>query len=494
MAKDNTLIHRAQIGDEGAFADLMREYYPLVYAIVIRIVGNSHDAEEVVQDAFFNAYRGLTQLKDATKFKSWLAEIAQNCARNWLRKQRDDTVSIDEVSEQMLQTQDSPDERLTRLEQRELIRRTIEMLPQKDREIARAFYLEGASYDELTSTHGLSYNAIASRLSRAKRPLSKRLQYLLTGIFVSPAMTLKKFYSGGLTAMKVGTVPKITVGAIALIALIFIGFVGVRQMNVPIVEERVYLSPWEDGTPRPRNNSEGLAAQTDSTQDTGLRDNQSQNSAAEMEPIDNFLGQFQETDTAQFTTDAEFEIDADQDLFTDISTLLDDEGRSAEDVMNIYIEAYKNADFDPLFPFVTGAAKEGVERILRVLSGGLSEEFVNNIADNMNNIADNMPEGMSEEMVDKGIQMMLETMQDPEMIARVRGVFSQMYGQVEVVSSEYVGDEFHFRLRIPMPEMPEMPRVPGLELPEMPALPESIESLVKMRRVDGAWQIYDTAQ
>ena len=202
MAKDNTLVHRAQIGDEGAFADLMREYYPLVYAIVIRIVGNSHDAEEVVQDAFFNAYRGLTQLKDATKFKSWLAEIAQNCARNWLRKQRDDTVSIDEVSEQMLQTQDSPDERLTRLEQRELIRRTIETLPQKDREIARAFYLEGASYDELTSTHGLSYNAIASRLSRAKRQLSKRLQYLLTGIFVSPAMTLKKLYSGGLTVMK----------------------------------------------------------------------------------------------------------------------------------------------------------------------------------------------------------------------------------------------------------------------------------------------------
>ena len=89
----------------------------------------------------------------------------------------------------------------------------METLPQKDREIAHAFYLEGASYDELTSTHGLSYNAIAFRLSRAKRQLSKRLQYLLTGIFVSPAMTLKKIYSGGLTAMKVGTVPKITIGA-----------------------------------------------------------------------------------------------------------------------------------------------------------------------------------------------------------------------------------------------------------------------------------------
>ena len=260
MTKDNTLVHRAQAGDEGAFADLMREHYSFVYAIVIRMVKNSHDAEEVVQDAFLNAYRGLTQLENPAKFKSWLGEIAQNCGRNWLRKQRGDTVSIDEVSEQMLQTEDSSDERLIRQEQRELIRRTMETLPQKDREIAQAFYLDGASYDELTSAHGLSYNAIAFRLSRAKRQLTKRLQYLLTGIFVSPAMTLKKFYSGGLTAMKIGTVPKITVGVAALVALIFIGFVGVRQMTAPTVEERVYLSPWEDGTERPQNNSEGLAA------------------------------------------------------------------------------------------------------------------------------------------------------------------------------------------------------------------------------------------
>ena len=489
MAKDNTFIRRAQVGDEGAFADLMREHYPFVYAIVIRLVKNSHDAEEVVQDTFLNAYRGLTQLEDTTKFKSWLGEIAQNCGRNWLRKQRGDTVSIDEVSEQMLQTADSFDERLIQQEQRELIRRTMETLPQKDREIAHAYYLEGASYDELTSVHGLSYNAIAFRLSRAKRQLTKRLQYLLTGIFVSPAMTLKKMYSGGLTAMKVGTVPKVTVGVAALVALIFLGFVGVRQMNAPTVEERVYLSPWEDGTERPQNSSEGLAAQTDSTQNTENRDNQSQISTEGLE-LDDFSGQSEETDTAQFTTEGEFESEMDQSFFADISVLLDDEGRSAEEVMAAYVEAHKNADFEVLLPLVTEAARERVDRILPVFSGELSEELVNKVVGNMADIADNMPEGMSEDMVDRGIQMMLETMQDPEIMARAREMFSQMYGQVEVVSGEYVGDEFHFQTRIPMPELPEMPQVPGLELPEIPELPESMDSLVKMRKVNGVWQIY----
>ena len=359
MAKENTLICRAQSGEEEAFADLMRSYHAFVYTIVIGFVDNSHDAEEVVQDAFLNAYQGLSQLEDTTKFKSWLAEITRNRARNWLRKQHGDTVPLDEVSEEMLQTADSPDERLTRQEQRELIRRTMETLPQKDRDIARAFYLEGASYDELTGTHGLSYNAIASRLSRAKRQLSKRLQYLLTGIFVSPGLTLKKLYTGGLTVMKVGTVPKITVGAAALIAVIFIGF---RQMNSPTVEERVYLSPWEEGAVRPQGSPEGLAAQTDSTQDTESGDTQPQiasaTSSEQRQLIDDLFTEPEETDGAQFATGVEFEPDADQSLITDTSTLLDDMGQSAEEVMYTFMESWRNADFEAMLPLLTETLKK----------------------------------------------------------------------------------------------------------------------------------------
>ena len=463
MADDNTLICRAQSGDEGAFVDLIRVYYPFVYAIVIRIVNNPHDAEEVVQDTFLNAYRGLAQYQEMAKFKNWLGEIARNRARSWLRKQRIDTVSIDEVSEQILQIEDSSDERLIRQEQRELIRRAMETLSEKDREIARAYYLDGASYDELISTHGLSYNAIAFRLSRAKRQLSKRLQYLLTGIFVSPAMTLKKIYSGGLTVMKVGTVPKITVGIAALIALIFIGFVGVRQMNAPIVEERVYLSPWEDGTERPRNNTEGLAAQTDSTQDTGLRDNQAQITAAEMEPNDDFLGQFQETDTAQFTTDTEFEIDVDQDLFADISTLLDDEGQSAEDVMNAYLKALRSLDVEVIRSLMTGTAKEEFESaMLPLLNGELPQDLVDMYYD-----------VMPADIIDEMLPMLREMMQP---------MLKQMFGSVEVVSSEHVGDELHFRIRI---SAPERPGASGFEMPKIP------DSLHKIRKENGLWRIYD---
>ena len=486
MAKENTLIYRAQTGDEGAFTDLMRSYHAFVYAIVIGVVDNSHDAEEVVQDAFLNAYQGLRQLEDTTKFKSWLAEITRNCARQWLRKQRGATVPIDEVSEEILQTEDSPDEQLVRREQRELIRRTMETLPQKDRDIARAFYLEGASYDELTSAHGLSYNAIALRLFRIKRQLSKRLQYLLTGIFVSPGLTLKKIYSGGLTVMKIGTVPKITIGAAALIAVIFIGFIGVRQMNSPTVEERVYLSPWEDGTARPQSNPEGLARQTNSTQDAENGDTQLQTAALEsaggIESIDDFLGQSEETDTAPFATEVEFEpeAEAEQSVPANTSTLLDDEGRSAEDVMYAFVEAWRNSDFETMRSLLMADMRPSLPDDDSEISIETREV--------RHESSDDIPDEVHEAMVEEEMRQ-LEPLLEPLMVE----LFREMQSQSSVVSSEYVGDEFHFLLRMPAPKIPKIPDSgeQGVEISVSVTPPP--DSLIKMRKEEGVWRVYEGA-
>ncbi len=466
MANENTLIHRAQTGDGGAFAELMRTYHAYVCAIVVGIVKNPHDAEEVVQDTFLSAYRGLAQLEDSAKFKSWLAEIARNRARNWLRKQRGDTISIDEVGEHLLQTEDSPDERLIRLEQRDLIRRIMETLPQKDRDIARAFYLEGASYNELTSTHGLSDKAISFRLSRARQRLSKRLQYLLTGIFVSPGLTLKKLYSGGLTVMKVGTASKTTVGAAALIALIFIGYIGIREMNAPTVEERVYLSPWEDGALRPQNSYEDLVAQIDSTQDTESRDTQpyiaSAESAEDMELIDDLFVELDETDMAQFATETEFDPDAEEGLTTDTSTLLESTSQSAEDVMYAYVEAFRDSDFEAM-------SSVGTEEYMRSNHGYYGD-------------GSEISVDVSNDAPDDVVEIIHQF--KPVLGESIRETISQ----AEVVSSEYVGDEFHFRLRTPAPEMPNISSDHSTSI-----FISSGYQLVKMRKENSAWRVYDKA-
>ncbi len=287
MADDKTLIFRARAGDEQAFSDLVGRYHAFVYGVVIGIIKNVNDAEEIVQDVFLNTYRGLPQLEDTTKFKGWLAEIARNCARDQMRKQRVDTVSIDEVSEHVLQTSDSLDARLIRDEQRALIRSAMESLSEKDKEIAQAYYLDGESYDELIRTHGLSYKAISFRLSRAKRKLSIRLQYILTGVFISPATTFKQFCTGGLTIMKIGTIPKITVSAAAIIGL---GVVGTHQFILSKEDE----SPSVEIVTSTPNHSIDSIPRTDSTPKVLVSTrnaNSQQISAEEMEQIERFFSQ-----------------------------------------------------------------------------------------------------------------------------------------------------------------------------------------------------------
>ena len=445
MVKEYVHISRAQAGDEEAFAELMRAYYAYVYTIVIKIVNNPHDAEEVVQDSFFNAYRGLPQLEDRRKFKGWLAKIARNRAHNWRREQKVDTVSIDEVSEHTLQNPDSPEEQLIRREQRELIRRAMGTLSEKDREIAHAYYLDGASYDELIQAHGLSYKAIAVRLSRVKQKLAKRLRHLLTAIFLPPATTLKQIYSGGLTVMKVGTAPKITVGIIGIVALIFIGFIGSRQL----LSSKDNVSRSVKAVGQTSDTTAESVVQTDATgqnaSTTPSPEAERPISEEERQQIERFFSQFEqleetdkqsEADTPQPPTESESEIEPPS---TDTDVPSSTTEQTAEDVMNAFVEAYKNFDIEAMLPLTTGAMKEEL---------------------------DNAREDMAQSSQDLEIQAVM-----------------QLISQVEIAGSEYVGEEFHFRLRIPTPEIPGPP--------EMPELPDSVELVVKMQKVDGAWRIYD---
>ena len=160
-----------------------------------------------------------------------------------------------------------------------------------------------------------------------------------------------------------------------------------------------------------------------------------------------------------------------------------DTNASAEEVMNAYVEAYRNLDLEAMLSYVTGTAREVVKSFMGVFSGELPDELV-----------DIYKSGLSEELVDFMIQIMKDMAQNP--------VIQLIYSQVEIVSSEFIGDEFHFQLRIPMPiiEMPDISEIPelqgmkmpeGIELSEMPKHLEMPDTTLKMRKEDGVWRIYE---
>ena len=284
--------------------------------------------------------------------------------------------------------------------------------------------------------------------------------------------------------MKVGTVPKITAGAAALVALIFIGYIGIRQMNASPVEERVYLSPWEDGSARPQNSPEGVAAQTNSTQDTENKGTQPQiasaASADEGQLIDDLFVELDETDSSQFATEVDFDPDAEESLTTDISTLADDTGQSPEDVMYTFMERWRNADFEAILPLLTETLRKKEE------SGDLYEE-------SDRTITDEDVERFEEIAASEGLTIDTTTIETivVEGEAGEHSGFEQMletFSQADIANSKYVGDEFHFQLSMPAMGLPEMPSDMEIETETPIPVPDY---LVKMRKVDGLWRIYE---
>ena len=485
MPTDAKLVQAARSSDEKAFETLVEKYRPRIYAAISGFIKNTQDRENIAQETFINAYRNLHQLSKPDRFSYWLITIAQNQCRDWKRKNRVHTIPIDEVDENLLNSDDSPERKSSQAEQRQIIAQAIQSLPETERQIAQAHYLEGASHHELVDRHGISYQAVCVRLSRAKRKLAKRLGHLLTGVFVTPATTLKQIYSGGLTLMKIGTTPKITIGAIGIIALLCIGF-GVHQIILP------KFGVSKDGSSSVQTEAPSKElVETDTNQETENRESQPQISDKEMEQINNFFAQFDVADaqseagTGRSSTDASANQNADESDAINALATPADTTQSAEDVMNAYLEAFKNVDFEAMGPLMIGTAKEQLQFEENALRNTNFMEFTFEETEGV----------LTEEMAEINEKIKAEYKQQFEQ--QMFESLLKMYSQVEVASPEYVGDEFHFRLRMSLQYLHEG-MLEGLawrgelkEVPPEPSGPKNIELIVKMRKENGAWRIYE---
>ena len=344
MLTDAELVESARSGDEKAFETLVEKHRARIDATISSFIKNPQDREDIVQETFINAYRNLHQLSKPDSFGYWLVTIAQNLCRNWLSKNRSHTIPIDEVDENLLNSDSEPERESIEAEQRQIITQAIKALPETERQIASAHYLEGTSHKELANRHGLSYQAVCARLSRAKQKLAKRLGHLLTGVFISPITALKQIYSGDV--MKVGTVPKITAGVVAIIVL---AFIGTRQ----------FLSSREDSSPSVEVVTSTESAQTDAALKgvvtAPVREDKPQISAEEMQQIEDFFAQLDEADVQSGTNTSQLPSESETEpSTTDTNSSSGSTGLSAEQVMHAYVEGLRNLDFEAALLLATG--------------------------------------------------------------------------------------------------------------------------------------------
>ena len=185
MARDlKALVERARRGDRGAFEQLVRVHHRRVYMTAYRMTGNRDDADDVTQEAFVRAYRGLASFGGKSDFFTWVYRIAVNVTLNFLRSaRRRRTVSIDDVIlPERLQSEASGDPRRALEFRRMLVdlAEALDSLSPSLRATVVLVLLEGMSYRDAAEILECSVGTVAWRIHEARHRLRGRLAKYLT--------------------------------------------------------------------------------------------------------------------------------------------------------------------------------------------------------------------------------------------------------------------------------------------------------------------------
>jgi RNA polymerase sigma-70 factor (ECF subfamily) len=169
--EDKELVRRAQAGDEAAFGRLVERHGDRAYALALRILRSTSDAEEVAQDALVRAWRSLPRFRGDSAFSSWLYRIVARQAfdRAAVLKSRRNREASGEGIEALPAESAGPDpearERAVRLE------RLVAGLPEVPRTVVTLYYYQDRSVAEVAKILGMPENTVKTHLSRARAAL-----------------------------------------------------------------------------------------------------------------------------------------------------------------------------------------------------------------------------------------------------------------------------------------------------------------------------------
>ena len=181
---DELMIERVKAGDMIAYNVMVSRHYDRIFARVSQLLNNKHDAEEVTQDAFIRAQRGLENFRGDASFYTWLYQIATNLAHNrywyWFRRKRDQSISLDQpLSEDgsltlenvMPCAGENPVEAVVTQEFVDRVSDCMQGLNDKHKEVLILRNLKNLTYDEIAQKLEISVGTVKSRIARARESL-----------------------------------------------------------------------------------------------------------------------------------------------------------------------------------------------------------------------------------------------------------------------------------------------------------------------------------
>lgn len=169
--EDASLVKAALAGDRSAFGDLYDRYAPLVRAVCYGATRDLTHAQDLSQEVFLRAWRGLDRLAEPRRFGGWVMGIARQAGREWRRRQGRDRRRLTSLAGQDPPAPQPDGDR----DELDRLAAAIERLSERERLALHAYYLLEKSPQEAAGVLGLSRSGFYGLLQRARRSLEKML-------------------------------------------------------------------------------------------------------------------------------------------------------------------------------------------------------------------------------------------------------------------------------------------------------------------------------
>jgi RNA polymerase sigma-70 factor (ECF subfamily) len=193
---DAEIVARVRAGDRALFEILMRRHNERIYRVVRAVLKDEAEVEDVMQQAYVNAYTHLYQFEDRSQFSTWLTRIALNesfgrrrkLQSEWNAKASSDTAEdAGAFMDRMTSPQPDPERQAYAQELQRLLEEAVDTLPEGYRTVFMLRDVEGLSTSEAGESLGLGDEAVKTRLHRARamirRAVTARLGDVTTGAF-----------------------------------------------------------------------------------------------------------------------------------------------------------------------------------------------------------------------------------------------------------------------------------------------------------------------
>jgi RNA polymerase sigma-70 factor (ECF subfamily) len=179
---DAELIADALAGHSDSFGQLVQRYQNRLFNTMVHVTGAREEAEDVVQEAFVNAYLKLKSFAGHSAFYTWLYRIAFNISVSRKRRKRPE-VSMDAqreiCGEEPLDLSESPEQLLQRKERHAQIHAALQELSDEYRSILVLREMEGCCYETIAEMLNLPIGTVRSRIHRARAHLRDSLRGML---------------------------------------------------------------------------------------------------------------------------------------------------------------------------------------------------------------------------------------------------------------------------------------------------------------------------